>query len=95
MASLLNNTNLTNIFQKTEKEGTLSSSLYEASITFIPKHKKNILKGAWVAQLVKHLPSVQVMIPGSWDQAPHWAPCSVGSLLLPLPLPHAHALSLK
>ncbi|XP_059248681.1 thiamine transporter 2-like isoform X2 [Mustela nigripes] len=29
--------------------------------------------GAWVAQWVKHLPSAQVMIPGSWDGAPHQA----------------------
>ena len=43
--------------------------------------------GTWVAQSVKHLPSAQVMIPGSWDGALHWAPCSPGSLLLPLPLP--------
>ena len=40
-----------------------------------------------MAQSVKHLPSAQVMIPGSWDQAPHWASYSAGSLLLPLPLP--------
>ena len=26
------------------------------------------------------------MIPGSWDRAPHRAPCSLGSLLLPPPL---------
>ena len=47
------------------------------------------MKGAWVAQLVKRLPSAQVMIPGSWDRAPHGVPCSAGSLLLPLPLPVA------
>ena len=41
--------------------------------------------GAWVAQSVKWLPSAQV--PGSWDQVPQQAPCLVGSLLLPLPLP--------
>jgi len=41
---------------------------------------------AWVAQMVKRLPSVQVMIPGSWVPAPRRAPCSVGSLLVPLPL---------
>ena len=46
------------------------------------------------AQLVKHLPSAQVMIPGSWDQAPRWAPCSVGSLLVP-PLSLCLSLSLK
>ncbi|CAD7677121.1 unnamed protein product [Nyctereutes procyonoides] len=45
------------------------------------------LQGAWVAQSVKPLPSAQVMIPGSWDRAPHGTPCSAGSLLLPLPFP--------
>ena len=39
---------------------------------------------AWVAQLVKHLPSPQVMTSGSWNRAPGQAPCSMGSLLLPL-----------
>ena len=43
--------------------------------------------GAWVAQWVGPLPSAQVMISGSWDRAPHRAPCSVGSLLLSRPLP--------
>ena len=41
-------------------------------------------EGAWVAQLIKHLPSAQVMISESWDRAPRWASCSGGSLLLPL-----------
>ena len=27
-----------------------------------------------MAQSVKHLPSAQVMILGSWDQVPPWAP---------------------
>jgi len=49
--------------------------------------RKNKITGAWVAQLVKRLPSAQVMVPGSWDGAPHWAPCLAGGLLLPLPLP--------
>jgi len=44
------------------------------------------LWGAGVAQSVERLPSAQVMIPG-WDQAPHRALCSAGSLLLPLCLP--------
>ena len=39
-----------------------------------------------MAQSVKHLPSAQVRISGSWNQAPCHAPCSVVSLLLPLPL---------
>ena len=43
---------------------------------------------AWIAQSLQYLPSAQVEILGSWDQAP----CSVWSLLLPL-LP-ACALSL-
>ena len=29
------------------------------------------MRGAWVAQSVKYLPSAQVMISGSWDQALH------------------------
>ena len=44
-------------------------------------------RGASVVQSVKPLPMAQVMIPKSWDGAPHPAPCSVGSLLLTLPLP--------
>ena len=44
------------------------------------------------------LPLAQVMIPGSWDQALHWALCSAGNLLLSLPLPLpwlVHTLSLS
>ncbi|XP_064438058.1 protein FAM98C isoform X2 [Mirounga angustirostris] len=45
--------------------------------------------------IVKCLPSAQVMIPGSWDRAPHRAPCSAGSLLLsPSPTPTACVPSL-
>ena len=33
---------------------------------------------------IKQLALAQVMIPGSWDQALHWAPCSARNLLLPL-----------
>ena len=51
-----------------------------------PHYFKKMSKGTWVAQLVKLLPSAEVMISGSWDQAPGWAPCSAGSLCLPLPL---------
>ena len=39
------------------------------------------------ASVIMCLPSAQVMIPESWGRAPHQASCSVGSLLLPLPLP--------
>ena len=41
--------------------------------------------GTWVVQSVKRLPLAQDMNSGSWDGAPHQAPCSVGSLLLTLP----------
>ena len=47
---------------------------------------KTFLLGACVAQSVKHLPSAQVMISESRDQAPHQVLCSVRSRLLPLPL---------
>ena len=47
--------------------------------------------GAWVAQSIKCLPLVQVVILGSWDQAP----CSAGSLPLPLPLLHPRPCSLS
>ena len=42
-----------------------------------------------MAQSVKHVPLAQVMIPGSWDGALHWAFCSAGvrfSLSLSLPI---------
>ena len=52
----------------------------------IPNFKLLVL-GCLGDSVVKRLPSAQVMIPGSWDRAPHRAPCSAGSLLLPLPLP--------
>ena len=32
---------------------------------------KQMSRDTWVAQSVKHLPSAQVMIPGSWDGGPH------------------------
>uniref|UniRef100_A0A8C0KKH8 RRM domain-containing protein n=1 Tax=Canis lupus dingo TaxID=286419 RepID=A0A8C0KKH8_CANLU len=51
--------------------------------------------GCLVAQSGKHLPLAQVMISGPWERAPHWAPCSVGSLHLSLPLtPLMHSPSL-
>ena len=74
-----------------------------SDLIFLKKLIKTILKlafpqkvghkGAWVAQSVKCLPSAQVMIlrTMSWEQSPCLAPCSVGSLLLPLPLPSAYA----
>lgn len=49
--------------------------------------------GAWVSRWVKHLPLVQFIILGSWYWAPCWAPCSAGSLLLPLPFPPAPSLA--
>ena len=59
----------------------------DAVPTTVLQVRRKLGRGAWVAQAVKRLPSAQVMIPGSWDRAPHGAPCLAGSLLLPLPLP--------
>ena len=54
------------------------------------RQKRNSLKlqwrGAWVAQWVKHPPSAQVMILGSWDGALYLA-----SWLLPLSLSPSHS----
>ena len=52
----------------------------------IVSDKNGFRRDTWVAQSVKHLPSAQVMISGSWDGVPHRAPCSAESLLLSLPL---------
>ena len=58
------------------------------------KKKKKKRAGHLGGSVVEHLPLAQVMILGSWDQVPHWAPCSVESLLLPLPFLAAHDLSI-
>ena len=50
----------------------------------------------WLSRLSICLYLAQVMIPGSWDQALHQAPCSVKSLLLPAsPAVFSHTLSVK
>ncbi|XP_077916718.1 twisted gastrulation protein homolog 1 isoform X2 [Halichoerus grypus] len=49
--------------------------------------KIDTIPGRLGGSVVKRLPSAQVMIPESWDRAPHQAPCSAGGLLLLLPLP--------
>ena len=42
------------------------------SFSFLWNEDRNrISRGAWVVQWIKHLPSAQVMISGSWDEAPH------------------------
>jgi len=49
--------------------------------------QNRVILGCLDGSVVEHLPSAQVTISGSWDRAPHRAPCSAESLLLPLPLP--------
>ena len=51
--------------------------------------------GVWVAQLVKHLLSAQVTVPGSWDQALHGVPCFSLCSLFVLYLCYLGPLSLK
>ena len=51
------------------------------------KKKKKLIQGHPGRSVVEVSASGPVMILGSWDQVPHWAPCSAGSLLLLLPLP--------
>ena len=51
------------------------------------EYKKNS-RDIWVAQLVTHLFSAQVMIPGSWDRAPCWGSLLSGEPASPFPLLH-------
>ena len=37
--------------------------------------RKILYEGCLGGSVVEHLPLAQVMIPGSWDQVPYWAPC--------------------
>ena len=60
--------------------------MFAFAVWYILYFKNREMWGTWVAQLVEHLPSAQVMIPEFWDGAPHQTPCLAGSLLLPLPL---------
>ena len=57
-------------------------------------HLKSIREApGWLSQLgVWLLILLQVMISGSWDRAPCWTLCSVGSLLEILSLPHLFLL---
>ena len=58
--------------------------------------KIKVHPGAWVAQSVSVSFWLMFVIPGSGDRAWCWAPCSMGSLLLPLPpcaATHPHSLS--
>ena len=57
---------------------------------------RNSLRGAWMAQSVKRLPSAQIVILGSWDRVLHQAPCSAGvggesASASPSAAPHARA----
>ena len=52
------------------------------------------MEGHLGGSVVKRLPWAQVMNPGSWDQAPHQAPCSAGKPASPSPTPPACVPSL-
>ena len=73
--------------------GTLRSSKWKSDTWFVFREAhinrmRTDGKGEnWMAQSVKNLPSTQVMILGPWNGVSHPAPCPVGSLLLPWPLP--------
>ena len=54
-----------------------------SSLDVYPFFKILFLGGLWVAQSVKCLSLAQVMIPQSWNQAPHGAPCSAGESASP------------
>ena len=74
---------------KGRKEEKTEEGRKENSEFFLSSLKIKTWQGTWVVQLVKRLPSAQVMISWSWDDAQHQVPCSAGSLLflLSLPLP--------
>ena len=42
---------------------------------FPPTHLKKVSVGHLTASVAECLPLAQVLIPGSRDQVPHWAPC--------------------
>lgn len=52
----------------------------------------DFIRGAWMAQSFKWLPSAQVTTLGSWDSDLPWASSSAGTLLLPVTFPLACAL---
>jgi len=54
------------------------------------------IRGTWVAQSIKCLPTAQIMIPGSWDRALCIGRGAFFSLsLCPPPFPHLRSLSNK
>ena len=55
------------------------------------KQRKLIFRGPWVAQLVKHLPSAQVVITGGLGSSPTSGSLFGEESLLPLPLPFPHS----
>lgn len=67
-------------------QASCSSGLVALSQLELAIRIKNTQTGASGAQRAQCLPAAQLRVPGSWDRAPRRAPCSAGSLLLPLPL---------
>ena len=48
---------------------------HHRSETNVKMPMKNIIKRHMGGSAAEHLPLVQVMVPGSWDQVPHRTPC--------------------
>ena len=55
----------------------LPGALVEVMVNFTGQNReqKDSLKGRLGGSAVEHWPLAQGVIPGSWDQVPHWASC--------------------